>query len=143
MSEEQAKKKPRVLVWERVPPDEILKDKPVAKLFQPADDPKGWDRASITLNTHPLHREARFGPEDLALPRRTSRLKLAGDAVAIAFLTFLAFMFPLWVASVVVNSDLRWEWFGAACIALVCGLLLFARGIADEARPPEDFYDAP
>jgi hypothetical protein len=142
MAEEQEKKK-RVLVWERVPPDEVLKDKPVGKLFEQPEDRKGWDRASITLNTHPLHREPRFGPEDLTLPRRTSRLKLAGDAIAIAFLTFLGAVFPLWVASVVLNRDLRWIWIGVGCVAVLCGLLLFARGLADEARPLEDFHDAP
>jgi hypothetical protein len=143
MAEEQAKKKPRVLVWERIPPDEVLKDKTVSKLFETPNDPKGWDRASVTMNTHPLHREPRFGPEDLTLPRRTSRLKLAGDAVAITVLTFLGFMFPLWVASIILKSDLRWAWLVAVGIAVLCGVLLFGRGLADEARPPEDFHDAP
>ena len=142
MADKQAKK-PRVLIWERVPPDEVLKDKPVAKLFEPPEDRKGWDRASITLNTHPLHRAPRFGPDDLRLPRRTSRLRLAGDAVAISFLVFLAFTFPLWVAGVIVGSDLRWVWAAVGGVALLCGALLFARGVGDERRPAEDFHRAP
>jgi hypothetical protein len=136
---EKEKRKPRVLTWERVPPDEVLRDKPVSKLFEPPEDRKGWDRASLTLNTHPLHRSPRFGPDDLRLPRRTSRVKLAGDSVAITILICLAFMFPLWVASVIVDSDLRWAWVGVGAFAIACGALLFARGVVDEQRPPEDF----
>lgn len=142
MAEEQAKDQ-RVLIWEQAPPDEILKDKTVGKLFEPPKERKSWDRASITLNTHPLHRHSRFGPDDLRLPRRTSRLRLAGDAIAITFLVVLAFTFPLWVASVIVASDLRWEWAGVGLIAVFCGVMLFARGVAEEDRPPEDFHRAP
>jgi hypothetical protein len=132
------RREPRVLVWDRPLPDEVRQDKPVAKLFEPRNDPKGWDRASITLNTHPLHREPRLTPEDLALPRRSSRLKLAGDSVALSIVVLLACMFPLWVASVMVNSDLRWAWTAAGVVAVASGVLLFARGLADERRPPED-----
>jgi hypothetical protein len=137
------KQKSRVLIWERVPPDEVLADKPVGKLFEPPEDRKGWDRASITLNTHPLHAAPRVGPEDLKLPRRTSRIRLAGDAVAISFLICLAFTFPLWVLGVIFDSDMRWVWVGVAGFAVLCGVLLFARGVADEARPAEDFHSAP
>ena len=142
MPEEQAKKG-RVLIWEQVPPDEVLQDETVGKLFEPPKERKRWDRASITLNTHPLHRHPRLGPEDLHLPRRTSWLRLAGDAVAITFLVLLACAFPLWIAGVIVDSDLRWEWAAAAAIALFCGAALFARGLSDEERPPEDFHTGP
>ncbi len=145
MADEQAKKakRPRVLVWERVPPDEVLKDKPVGKLFEPPEDRKGWDRASITLNTHPLHRAPRLGPGDLTLPRRTSWLRLAGDAFAVAFLICLASAFPIWVASVVLDNNLVWVWAGVGAVALLCGIGLFVRGVADEQRPVEDFHRAP
>jgi hypothetical protein len=106
-----------VLAWERLPYDVSRRDKPVAKLFEPRNDPKGWDRASITLNTHPLHREPRLTPADL----------------------MLACSFPLWVAAVTVDSDLRWAWTAVVLLGLACGAGLFARGLADERRPPEDF----
>jgi hypothetical protein len=75
---EKEKRKPRVLIWERVPPDEALRDKPVSKLFEPPEDRKGWDRASVTLNTHPLHRSPRFGPDDLRLPQDRPALRGRG-----------------------------------------------------------------
>ena len=111
----------------------------VSKLFEEPSEPKAWDRASITLNTHPLHRGPRMGPDDLRLPRRTSRLRLAGDSFAIAILICLACTFPLWIAGVIFDSDLHWVWAGVGVIALVCGVLLFARGVGDEERPAEDF----
>jgi hypothetical protein len=137
------RREPRVLVWDRVPPEVDRRDKPVAKLFEPRNDPKGWDRASITLNTHPLHREPRVTPGDLRLPRRSSRMKLAGDAVAITVLVSLAAVFPLWIAGVLIDSDLRWAWAAVGGLALACGALLFARGVSDERRPPEDFHRGP
>jgi hypothetical protein len=136
---DETKRKRRVLVWDSVPPEEVREDKPVSKLFEPRNEPKAWDRASITINTHPLHREPRLGPEDLRLPRRSSRMKLAGDAVAITVLICLAFMFPIWIAGVLINSDLRWGWAAAAVIAVVCGALVFSRGVSDEHRPAEEF----
>jgi hypothetical protein len=133
----------RLLVWDREPPPEVQEDRPVAKLFDPRDDPKGWDRASITLNTHPLHREPRVTPDDLRLPKRSSRLKLVGDCIAFTFALSLLSSFPLWVAGVMVKSDLAWAWIAVLALSVGGGLLLFLRGVAAESRPPEDLLNHP
>jgi hypothetical protein len=124
------------LVRPRVPGGDPARQ-PMRKLFDPGDDPKGWDRASLRLNTHPLHPVRRLSQTDFLLPRATSAAKLLGDAAIFgAVLAALAY-FPLWMADIMVQSDLStWIWATMASIAGAgASLVLFAAWAERNAEP--------
>ncbi len=108
------------------PPSERV-DELVLPAMEPGDDPKGWDRASIKLFTHPLHPRPRLTQEDLVIPQHTDRLRALGDAALFgACIIGLAF-FPLYIAYIVFPGLSHWYWSAALAAGLVGGFWMFVR----------------
>ena len=104
-------------------------DAPVEKLFEPRSDPKGWDRASITFNSHPRRALPRV-PKELPLPDADSRGKLFRDCLLLAIAVTLLSWFPLWVASVVASSGLLWAWAASPALGVAVAAIVYVRGLA-------------
>lgn len=105
---------------------------PLRKLFDPGDDPKGWDRASLRLNTHPLHPVKRLTQADFVLPKASTTLRLLGDSVVFGLALATLAYFPLMLISMMVRTDIsNWIWGalattagGGAALVLLSALLL-------------------
>jgi|GEM_PF-3291913 hypothetical protein len=76
-------------------------------MFGAEADHKGWGRASITVNTHPLHRMPRIGQADLLLPNGQNPLRLAGDCLVVGVLFAGFSYFPLLMVALATKLDLR------------------------------------
>ena len=108
------------------PPSERV-DEVVLPAMEPGDDPKGWDRASIKLFTHPLHPRPRLTQDDLLWPSHTDRLRALGDAaIFAACIVGLAF-FPLYIAYIVLPGLSHGYWLAAPGAGLVGGIWAFVR----------------
>jgi hypothetical protein len=91
---------------------------PMRKLFDPGDDPKGWDRASLRLNTHPLHPVKRLTQADFVLPKPGNVLRLLGDSVLFGCALAGLCYFPLMLISMMVENDIsNWIWIALATAA--------------------------
>lgn len=101
-------------------------------LVRKGEDPKGWDRASIAMNTHPLHRFPRVTQADLLVPPAGDRLRLLGDSAVFGACVALLCFFPLWVANVLALGALgNWVWgtmLAAGVVGAVWLFLAAARG---------------
>jgi hypothetical protein len=110
---------------------------PLRKLFEPGDDPKGWDRASLRLNTHPLHPRRQLEQKDFVLPRGGDVIKTLGDALVFGGVLAALSYCPLWIADVMVASNLKGWIFGTmAAVALAGMSLVFAASRADQRAEP-------
>jgi hypothetical protein len=133
-----------VLVRPSVPVDGDPAREPQKKLFEPGDDPKGWDRASIRLNTHPLHPRRRMTQEDFLLPRGgnivkhgSAALKVLGDAVVFGSVLAALSYFPLWAADILVASNLEGWILGVMTAVALGGMsLVFLAAWADRHAEP-------
>jgi hypothetical protein len=107
------------------------------KLFEPGDDPKGWDRASLRLNTHPLHPKRRFTREDFLLPRASNALRVAGDGIVLGGSLALLAYFPLLLVSFMVESNISTWLYGtmATVFAAGAGLVLLNNWAERHAEP--------
>jgi hypothetical protein len=110
---------------------------PMRKLFDPSDDPKGWDRASLRLNTHPLHPVRRLTQSDFLLPRAGSALRIVADGVMVGGSLALLCFFPLLLVSFMVTADLSAVIVGTmAAVALAgFGLVALSAWTARNADP--------
>jgi hypothetical protein len=109
-------------------------DVPATGFLDPGDDPKGWDRASIKLNTHPVHPMPRVTQADLVLPSG-DRLKLFGDSALFGACVAGLCYFPLFIANVLIKADLtRWLWWALLGIGVAAGTLLFTYAWATERK---------
>ena len=121
----------------RVTTDEDAARQPLRKLFDPAEDPKGWDRASIRVNTHPLHPRKRITQEDLVLPRGGDVLKVLGDAVVFGCVLAALSYFPLWMADILVSANLDgWIYGTMATVAAAGMMLVFLAAWAERRAEP-------
>jgi len=111
-------------------PDEVG----VEALTQAGNEPKGWDRASIRLRTHPQHLFPKLSSKDFLLPERSDLLRLAGDCVVVgAAFAGLAF-FPLLLVAFATPSDVPGFWWLLGGIGLVGGVYVFCRGWSPDRR---------
>jgi hypothetical protein len=101
-------------------PDGDPARQPLRKLFDPGDDPKGWDRASLRLNTHPLHPVKRLTQADFVLPKAGSALRLVGDSIIFGCALAALCYFPLMLISMMVTVDIT-GWIYAALAAAAGG----------------------
>jgi hypothetical protein len=106
---------------------------PVPEFMETGQDPKGWDRASIALKTHPLHPFPRVTQEDFILPRALNKVKLVADALAIgASMAALAY-FPLMLVGFMSTRDMTELIVGTLMtVALGTAALVCAYAIMDE-----------
>jgi hypothetical protein len=109
---------------------------PMRKLFDPGDDPKGWDRASLRLNTHPLHPKRRLTQADFVLPKPGTVLRAAGDSILFGCALAGVCYFPLMMISMMVRSDIT-TWIYAAlatCAAAGAALVLFSAWVYGQSE---------
>ena len=119
------------------PPSERV-DEVVLPAMEPGDDPKGWNRASITLFTHPLHPRPRLTQDDLLWPRHTDRLRALGDAVIFAVCLIGLAFFPLYIAYIVIPGLSHVYWLSALGAGLAGGLWGFFRMVSIS---PEEYLE--
>ena len=88
----------------------------------------GWKRASIEMNTHPLHPFPKITQKDLLLPAAGDRLVLLGAClVCAAGLSILWLYVPLYITAIMLKTHLGiWLWGSMLAMTLGGGLLLFA-----------------
>ena len=99
---------------------------PDADPFECRDDPKGWDRASISFRTHPLHPFPKVDQKDLLLPSADDWLRLTGDCLAFGASIGLIMFFPLWIADVMSNGGLaNWVWGTMAVVGVLSAVFMF------------------
>jgi len=100
------------------------------ELFDPERQPKRWNRASLDLNTHPLHPFPNVRQRDLLVPLHADRLKLFGACLVCgAGLSVLWVYFPLMFVAIPLNANLGfWPWvaMGAFTALITIGLYLYA-----------------
>ena len=126
-----------LLTRPRVHTDEDPARQPLRKLFDPGDDPKGWDRASLRLNTHPLHPRRRLEQKDFVLPRGGDMMKTLGDALVFGGVLAALSYCPLWIADVMVAANLKQWIYGTMAAVAVAGMsLVFAASWADRHAEP-------
>jgi hypothetical protein len=126
-----------LLTRPRIHTDEDPARQPLRKMFEPGDDPKGWDRASLRLNTHPLHPRRRLQQSDFVLPRGGDALKTLGDALVFGGVLAALSYCPLWMADVMVSSDLK-DWIVGTMVAVALAgmsLVFMAAWAARRAEP--------
>ena len=106
---------------------------PVPEFMETGEDPKTWDRASIALNTHPLHPFPNVTQADFILPAAQNRVKLVADALAIgASMAALAY-FPLMLVGFMSTRDMTDLIVGTLLtVALGTAALVCALAIMDE-----------
>jgi hypothetical protein len=101
--------------------------------MQKGEDPKGWDRASITLKTHPLHPVPNVTPQDLILPNALNKTRLVLDCLAIGGATAALVYFPLMLIGFMSTSDQSSLIFWSLAIAfLASAAYVFVVAILDE-----------
>jgi hypothetical protein len=110
------------------------------RIFGAEADRRGWGRASITLNTHPLHRLLPIGQADLVLPNGQNPLQLAGDCLVVGALFAAIAYFPLLMVALATKLDLR-LWIGAAMggAGVVGALYVFLRAWSPDPRDLDRF----
>ena len=64
--------------WTGYMPDRPSEEGKPGLVFDPEQAPKGWNRASLEMKTHPLHPAPKVKQRDLLLPMYADRLVLLG-----------------------------------------------------------------
>jgi len=107
--------------------------RPVAGFMEGGEDPKGWDRASITLKTHPLHPFPDVSQADLLLPSAANKLRLVADCITLGGAIALICYFPLMLVGFMTTSDIT-AWILGTMLAAGLGsaVLIFIIALADE-----------
>jgi hypothetical protein len=96
----------------------------------------GWNRASLDLNTHPLHPFPKVTQADLLLPSARDRLMLFGAClVCSAGLSVLWIYFPLFLVGILLKTHPgAWLWESMLAATVAGGLVLFAIAAVRERR---------
>jgi hypothetical protein len=103
------------------------------EVLQRGNDPKGWDRASIQVNTHPLHPSPKVGPLDMLRPTAANKVRLVFDCLAVGVALALLVYFPLMMISFTTTADLS-AWIAGTMTVIggAAAILLFFAALADE-----------
>jgi hypothetical protein len=125
--------------WRGVEPDHLVIDETAPELYDAELEPKGWNRASFDLNTHPLHPAPNVTQDDLLIPSARDRLTLLGACLACGgCIAILWVYFPLFMVRVVAGVSYgRWLWLSMLAVAAATGLILFLYASAREKRYPD------
>lgn len=125
--------------WRGIEPDHLTVAESPDGLSDPDLEPKGWDRASFDLNTHPLHPFPNVTQEDLLVPSAGARLRLLGACLGCgACVAVLWVYFPLFMVGVVAGVSFgMWLWSSMLAVAAGSGLLLFLYASARERHYPD------
>jgi hypothetical protein len=133
MSEDRAQadktKKTRRLVWPSGPPNEPL----VRSMYEPREDPKGWDRVSIAVKTHPLHPFPKTTAKDLLAPSASNRLRLVADSLLFGLSVAIFVFFPLLMADLLAGGAYAdWVWGTMLGAGVVSAVAIFLWASASE-----------
>jgi len=80
-------------------------------LVRAGEERRGWGRASIVVQTHPLHPEPPVSAGDFLLVPRQDPLRLAGDCAIVAVAFAVLAYFPLLLVAYTTTADLSaWIW---------------------------------
>ena len=113
---------------------------PLERMFGAEGDRKGWGRASIRLNTHPLHRMPRITQTDLLLPNGQTPLSVVGDCVMIGVAFALLAFFPLMLVALTTTRDLRvWMAVAMGATGLAGAVYVFFRAWSPDTRDVDRF----
>ena len=120
------------MAFEQITDDERA-DLPVAGFMELGDEPKGWDRASISMNTHPLHRFPDVSQADFILPSAANKVRLVADCLTMGVAFALLIYFPLMLIGFMSTSDQTSLILGTMLTAgLGTAVLVFIVAVADE-----------
>lgn len=99
---------------------------------------KGWNRASLELNTHPLHRFPDVTRRDLLIPSSLDRLALLGACLVcgICLSVFWVFL-PAFLITPFVGQLDGWLWGAMIVAGLGSALVLYTLGRTHEQRDAE------
>ena len=113
--------------WTGYMPDRPSEQGKPGLVFDPEQAPKGWNRASLEMKTHPLHPSPKVKQRDLLLPMYADRLVLFGACLVCGIcFSVLWVYFPVFIVEIVSERTLgNWLWPSMAVVATVTGLLLF------------------
>jgi hypothetical protein len=94
-----------------------------------------FDRASITLNTHPLHPFPDVKPADLLKPTAANKVRLVVDCLIVGVALALLSYFPLLMIAFTREEDLSsWIYGTMVTIGSVSALLHFSVAVIEERR---------
>jgi hypothetical protein len=120
------------MAYEAITDDERA-DPPVAGFMELGDEPKGWDRASISMKTHPLHAFPNVSQADFILPSAANKVRLVADCLTMGAAFALLIYFPLMMIGFMSTSDQTGWILGTMLTAgLGTAILVFIVALADE-----------
>jgi hypothetical protein len=95
----------------------------------------GFDRASITYRSHPLHPFPDIKPADLLKPTAANKVRLVVDCLIVGVALALLSYFPLLMIAFTRDEDLSsWIYGTMFTIGSVSALLLFSVAVIEERR---------
>jgi hypothetical protein len=120
------------MAFEKITDDERA-DLPLGEFMELGAEPKGWDRASITMKTHPLHAFPDVTQADFILPSAANKLRLVADCLTLGGAFALLIYFPLMMVGFMSTSDQTGLILGTMLtVGLGTAVLVFLVAIADE-----------
>ena len=122
---------------EREPEGEL---RSAESLSDSGNEPRGWDRASIRLRTHPNHEFPTLVSTDLLLPTRQDPLRFAGDCVVVGVAFALLAFFPLLLVALATPHQLgSWFWWAMIATGGVGAFHVFWCGRSLDTRDLDSF----
>jgi hypothetical protein len=99
---------------------------------------KGWNRASLEMNTHPLHPFPSVTRRDLLIPSSLDRIVLLGACLVcgICLSVFWVYL-PAFLITPFVGQLDGWLWGTMLLVALGAALVLYALGRKSEQQAEE------
>ena len=120
------------MAFEKITDDERA-DLPLGEFMELGAEPKGWDRASISMKTHPLHAFPDVSQADFILPSAANKIRLVVDCLTIGAAFALLIYFPLMMIGFMSTSDQTGLVLGTMLtVGLGTAILVFLVAIADE-----------
>ena len=120
------------MAFEQITDDERA-DLPLGEFMELGAEPKGWDRASITMTTHPLHAFPNVSQADFILPSAANKVRLVADCLTMGVAFALLIYFPLMMIGFMSTND-HTDWILGTMLTVGFGtaILVFIVAIADE-----------
>jgi hypothetical protein len=109
-------------------------------LVRAGEDRRGWGRASIIVQTHPLHPEPPVSAADFLLTARQDPLRLAGDCAIVGVAFAVLAYFPLLLVAWATTADLStWIWGTMGTVGALGAAYVLVRSSAPDTRDLDRF----
>jgi hypothetical protein len=109
-------------------------------LVRAGEERRGWGRASITVQTHPLHPEPPVSAPDFLLAPRQDPLRIAGDCAVVGLAFAILAYFPLLLVAYTVTVDLStWIWATMGSVGALGAAYVLVRSWAPDTRDLDRF----